>query len=176
MSGRFNWDKIQGEVEKHNNELKEKIKHLKNEVLKQNQELSRLSSGYAKGIIKEQIFIELSKSVENEIEKIEGRIQEYEGKLKVLPDQPKELNYDMAAENFIGEFQKSIDYIEVSNLPLSGNHPFNKRKDNIVYQLKINMLTGEELINCISSRDKRVFTPDWEFTGVSFDKARKIEL
>ena len=81
----------------------------------------------------------------------------------------------MSGENFIGEFQKSITRIEVFNVPLSAT-PFNQRKDNIVYKLRVIMWEVEELINYVSSRDKRILDPEWKETSVSLDKARKIEI
>ncbi|MCB2194431.1 MAG: recombinase family protein [Bacteroidetes bacterium] len=171
----WDWNKIESKVKKRNKELYKKIEVIENNIKKLEKEFSRLTNGYVKEIIPESIFINQSKSYNEEISALESRINKYKRKLEVVPNKPKKDIFDMSGENFIGEFQKTITRIEVKDIPLKGT-PFNQRKDNIVYQIKLTMWGYEELIQYVSSRDKRVFDRNWIETDLTLWKAKKIEI
>ncbi len=197
MSDRFDWNKIKSKTEKHNQQLNTKITNVEAHVEELTKELSKLTRSFMKGHVNERIFLEISEDHEANIKKDRNRIEKFKQQLKVVPEQTKEFKFDMAGENFIGEFQKVISRIDISNVPLEVT-PFNQRKDNVVYKIDITMsYPNEVLTNYISSRDKRVFTlvgaddgvistddgfqlknyrEVWNYSGFSLDNSKKIVI
>lgn len=174
-AGTMDWSKLKGKLAKQNIELKNKIQNMEDRIKQKNTELSKLTTGYIKGIIKEKIFIDQSEAIEKELKDTELRVLSYKDQLQVVPDQPKEFGSDLSVENFIGEFKKCISRIEVSNIPLE-NTPFNQRKDNIAYKLKAIIWGFDEVISYVSSRDKRLFDSQWKYSGIDLSKVKKIML
>ena len=178
-SGALDVDKMRNKVAKQNDVIHNKIMNLENNVLQLNKEQSKLTSGFAKGFIKELLYIEQIQNTDMLINKILLRIQKLKDQLTVVPEQLKIDKYDMSAENFIGEFQKFINRIEITNIPLAGT-PFVQRGDNIVYKILIKTLRinkiREEFISYTSSRDKRIFHSDWKESYVSLVNAKKIVI
>ena len=76
-SSAFDWDRMKDKSQKFNEELTLKIKTLEEETTQLNEELSRLTTWYVKGIIKEGIFTEQSTTYENQITNVESRLLKF---------------------------------------------------------------------------------------------------
>jgi hypothetical protein len=177
LSTNFDWDKFKSQALKQNQILHDKIYNLEHQINDWNNELSKLTTNFVKGIIKESIFIDLSKKYEDDITTVSNRILTFKSQLKPLPEQPKVFDIGMSAQNYIGEIQKFITNIEVNNIPLNLT-PFNQRKDNFAYKIKFTVTPfgniSEEFTHYISSRDKRILDSSMKPTMVDLSNAKKI--
>ncbi|MGZ2368835.1 recombinase family protein [Ancylomarina sp. YFZ004] len=177
QTGSFDFDKILSKVEQDNKTIKLKIANLEKEIDVINSELLRLTKGYMKKIVPEIAFAELSKTSQQDLTKAEVRLVSLRQKLQITPEKPKKFSPDNGIDGnqLIGEFAKSIRRIEIYNIPLNET-PFNQRKDNVAYKVKFFIKTGEESINFISSRDKRIFDRNFHATPFSLTNTKKIDI
>jgi DNA invertase Pin-like site-specific DNA recombinase len=175
QSGTLDHQKLSYKIQQHNQELQKKIGTLEQRLKEMDNELSTLTSGYAKGLVKEHILAAQVAEYDKESADIESRIHQYKRQLKAVPEPSKDLNIDMSGENLIGEFKKCITRITIENIPLHETK-FNQRKDNVAYKITTVMWEYETITSYLSSRDKRLFDEDWNYNGVNFENAKKIQI